>query len=171
MRAFIAIDVPYFDSIKKLQSSIKGKFKAVEPENIHLTLKFLGDIKEGEIEKIKKIVENCKPAPFVMKLKGLGFFPNENYIKIVWIGVEEPEPVSEVMRCIDSRISRLGFKKEKSYVPHITVARVKGKITIDNLKTLKDESFGELKVTELKIKKSTLTEKGPIYEDIALIAL
>jgi len=171
MRAFIAIDVPYSEKLRKLQSSIHGKFKAVEPENIHLTLKFLGEINDKDIYKMKEIVERCKPQPFVMNLRGLGFFPSENHIKIIWIGVEEPELVSGVMQCIDSRTAKLGIKKEKSYVPHITVARVKGKITINNVEKLKRESFGEVNVSKIKIKKSTLTDKGPIYEDIAVIAL
>lgn len=171
MRTFIAIEVPYFREIEELQKSIDGKFKAVERENMHLTLKFLGEIKEGELEKIKNTVEHCKTEPFSIKLKGVGFFPNERYIKVVWIGVENEEKLVEIMKCLDQQLVKLGFKKEKSYVPHLTVARVKGRIEIKNLEKFRNLEFGEITVEEIKIKKSTLTEKGPIYEDLASIQL
>ncbi len=171
MRAFIAIEVPYFKSIEKLQSAIEGKFKAVEPENIHLTLKFLGEIREGDVDKIASFVGSCKPEKFTMRLKGIGFFPNENYIKVVWIGVEDGKIVSDVMKCIDSRLTTMGFKKERSYVPHITVARVKGRIDMDKLQPFKNMVFGDVDVDKIKIKKSTLTQDGPIYEDVAVISL
>ncbi len=171
MRTFIAIEVPYFKSIEKLQGSIEGKFKAVEPENIHLTLKFLGDIREEDVEKIASFVESCKPEKFTMRLKGIGFFPNENYIRIVWIGVENGKIVSEVMKCIDSKLTTMGFKKERCYVPHITVARVKGRIAVDKLQPFKNMVFGEVNVNKIKIKKSTLTQDGPIYEDVSVIYL
>ena len=83
MRSFIAVEVPFFKGIEELQSSIEGKFKAVEKENMHLTLKFLGEISERDVEKIKEEVEKCKTQPFRLKFKGVGFFPNENYIKVV----------------------------------------------------------------------------------------
>ena len=171
MRAFIAIDVPYFRAIGELQRSIEGRFKAVEPENIHFTLKFLGEIDEGLVGEIKKIIEECRPEPFTIKLKGIGFFPSENYIRVVWIGVENPEILTNTMRCIDQKTSKLGFRKERSYVPHLTVARVKGRITIANREKFEDMEFGEIEVREIKLKKSTLTEKGPIYEDILVVPL
>lgn len=171
MRSFIAIEVPFFKGIEELQSSIEGKFKAVEKENLHLTLKFLGEISERDVEKIKEEVEKCKTQPFRLKFKGVGFFPNENYIKVVWVGVENPEKIAEMMRCIDSHLAKFGFKREKSYVPHLTIARVKGKIKIENLEKFRDMEFGEIEVNEIKIKKSTLTPEGPIYEDVEVIPL
>ncbi len=171
MRAFIAIDVPYFRSIEELQRSIQGRFKAVEPENVHFTLKFLGDIPEDMVEEIGAAVEECKPEPFTIRLRGIGFFPNENYIRVVWIGVENPEVLENLMRCIDTRLSRLGFKRERSYVPHLTVARVKGRISIDSREKFESMCFGEVQVKEIKLKRSTLTEKGPIYDDVLVIPL
>ncbi len=171
MRTFIAIEIPYFKGIKELQDNIEGRAKLVENENMHITLKFLGEIEERDVEKIKDIVENCKVDKFRISLKGIGFFPNERYIRVVWIGVENYEPIERMAKCIDSHLSKLGFKREKDYVPHLTVARVKGRINIKNLDKFLSMEFGEVDVQEVKIKKSTLTPQGPIYEDIAVIQL
>ena len=75
------------------------------------------------------------------------------------------------MRCIDYHLTKFGFKREKSYVPHLTIARVKGKIKIENLEKFREMEFGEIEVKEIKIKKSTLTPEGPIYEDVEVIPL
>ena len=171
MRCFIAIDIPYFDLIASLQRRIEGRVKLVEKENIHITLKFIGDINHEILNKIEKIVKDCSPKKYTIRLKGIGFFPNDRYIKVVWIGVEDNGETKKLMKCIDDRISVFGFKKEKEYIPHITIARAKGKIRIINGEDFKDTVFGEMKVEEIKIKKSTLTDKGPIYEDLAVIEL
>ena len=171
MRTFIAVDIPYTNAIRKFQESIEGRVKLVEKENIHITLKFLGEIDEKTFQKVKKCVEECKSDKFKISLKGIGFFPNERYIRVIWIGIENYKPIEEMARCIDSKLSKLGFEREKNYVPHLTVARAKGKIRIDNLSKFRNMAFGEVEVREIKIKKSTLTPHGPIYEDLAIIQL
>ncbi len=171
MRAFIAVDIPFHRRIEELQGSIVGRFKPVERENMHITLKFLGDVDEKKLNAIKSVVEGCKVAPFRIKLHGVGFFPSERYIKVLWIGIENGEEIKRMMMCIDEKLKPLGFKKERSYVPHLTVARVKGKVSIENIDEFRDAYFGEAEIKEVKIKKSTLTEKGPIYEDIFVIQL
>ncbi len=172
MRAFIALDIPFFPDIGRVQDSLKKeRVKFVERENIHITLKFLGDIDEAMVDKIAEIVEECKTQPFTIRLKNIGFFPNEHYVRVIWIGVENGDSIIKMAKCIDSRLSKLGFKKEKSYVPHLTIARVKGRIDISKLESFRTHLFGEAEITEIKIKKSTLTPKGPIYEDIRVIQL
>ncbi len=171
MRAFIAIDIPAEQSILRMQKAINGKVKLVEKENIHITLKFLGDIEEKSIEKIKRIVENCKTQKYFLSVKGVGFFPSEKYVKIIWLGVKDAGETERMMRCIDAHLSKIGFKKERSYVPHITVARAKGPIDIESLRVFQNVEFCKLEVKEVKIKKSTLTSKGPIYDDVAIISL
>ena len=171
MRAFIAIDVPYTKRIEDLQNSIEGHVKLVERENIHITLKFLGEIDRAILENIKKIVDDCKVGKFSINLKGVGFFPNARYIRVVWIGVNNYEPIVKMARCIDEKLSKIGFKKEKNYVPHLTIARAKGRIKIKNLGEFEDLNFLRFEVESVKIKKSTLTERGPVYEDLYEIKL
>ena len=171
MRSFIAIEIPYNKNMEDLQHSIEGRVKLVERENIHITLKFLGEIDESMVEKIREIVENCKVEKFKIRLKGIGFFPNERYIRVIWIGIENYEPIVKMAKCIDAKLSRMGFKKERDYVPHLTVARAKGRVRIKGMENFLNMEFGEVEINEVKIKKSTLTPKGPIYEDIATIQL
>ena len=171
MRCFIAIDAPFTHEIGELQQSIEGKVKLVERENMHLTLKFLGEIDENLIFKIREIIEGCKIEPFSLTLKYVGFFPSERYIRVIWIGVEPQEPIVKISKCIDEKLSQLGFGTEKSYVPHLTIARAKGKIKIKNLERFKNREFGKIEVKVIKIKKSILTSHGPIYETLTTVHL
>ncbi len=171
MRSFIAIEVPFTKEMESLQNSIEGRVKLVERENVHITLKFLGEIDERTFEMVRQIVEDCKVGSFKIVLRGVGFFPNERYVRVVWIGVDNYEPIERMARCIDEKLRKMGFQREKSYVPHITVARAKGRITIRNLENFKNMKFAEMEVKEIKIKKSTLTPNGPVYEDLATIQL
>ncbi len=171
MRCFIAIDVPFLESILRLQNDIEGRVKLVEEENIHITLKFLGEISPEKVNDIVKIVRNCAIKKYRLTLKGVGFFPNERYVKVIWIGVRDNGETSRLMRCIDESLSRLGFKKEREYVPHLTVARAKGRVRVKNIENFRNFEFGQILVNKIKIKKSILTERGPIYEDLAVVNL
>ncbi len=171
MRAFIAIDVPFTPRMREFRENIEGKVKFVEEKNLHLTLKFLGEIDASLIEKIHEIIKGCRREPFTLRFRGVGFFPNERYIRVIWIGVENADPLIAISRCIDAGLTELGFKKEKSYVPHLTIGRAKGPVKIKNLERFKNMEFTTVSVREIKIKKSTLTPKGPIYENISTIQL
>src|SRR3989338_10105623 len=132
MRSFIAIPCP--DEFKGKLVEIQNKIpnfcdaKLVERENIHLTLKFLGEVDDGKIEGIKKQLEFVRNLDmFRVSLVGIGVFPSENYIRVIWIGVDEgANRIIEIQRQIDENLSSIGFKKERDFHPHLTIARVKG---------------------------------------------
>jgi len=175
MRLFVAIDIPINPEMEGVMSYVKkaGKVKAVEKENLHITLKFLGEVSEDKLPYIKNCIEkSCKKfKKFSIKLKGLGAFPSLSRPRVIWIGVDEgKDTISEIMKRLDECFQKLGFKKEKSYVPHMTIARVKGFIKLDPRPYLKKD-FGSVLVEEIKLKKSTLTPKGPIYDDIFILEL
>lgn len=175
MRLFVAVDIPTNTEIEGVMSYVKkaGKVKAVEKENLHITLKFLGEVSDDKLSDIKNCIESsCKNfKKFSIKLKGLGAFPSLSKPRVIWIGVDEGKDIlSEIMRRLDECFHQMGFKKEKSYVPHITIARVKGFIKLDPRPYLKKD-FGSVIVEEIKLKKSQLTPKGPIYDDIFVLEL
>ena len=175
MRLFVAVDIPVNSDIEGVVNYVKksGKVKAVERENLHITLKFLGEVSEDKLPDIKNCIEkSCKDfKKFSIKLKGLGAFPSLSRPRVIWIGVDDGKDVlSEIMRRLDVCFQKLGFKKEKSYVPHMTIARVKGFIKLDPRPYLKKD-FGPVMIEEIKLKKSTLTPKGPIYDDIFVLEL
>ena len=175
-RGFIAIEVEPFPKIIELENEIKNSgaiVKLVEAQNIHITLKFLGDTDEDLIGKIEEIlkdsVENIKP--FEIHFKGAGFFPNQNYIKVMWIGIENIEQLGQIANDIDEKLSEIGYDREKrKFSAHLTVARVKSAKNKDKLIQIVDKykeiEFGKIIVNSIKLKQSELTPKGPIYTTI-----
>ena len=130
-RGFIAVEIPYIEKIKKLHEEIgrvPTNIKLVELENIHITLKFLGDTNEDNIDNIHHIIKNSIQdiQPFSIQLKGTGVFPNRNYIKVIWMGIEKTEKISLISSSLNTQLSTLGFKEEKrGFKPHLTIGRVK----------------------------------------------
>ena len=172
-RGFIAIDIDSFPKLVQFENEIRNlgaNVKLVEPENIHITLKFLGDTNEEYADRIDEIMKDAvkNSNPFEIKLKGAGVFPNQNYIKVMWIGIENGEKIGKIASKIDEKISELGFEKERRrFSAHLTIARVKSAKNKEKLLELiekyRDIEFGSLKVDTIKLKKSELTPKGPIY--------
>lgn len=177
MRAFIAIQLPkkVREECIKVQEKIKDLIKAkfVEEENIHITLKFLGDISESSVKKISKILKDLDFKPFKLELFRLGVFPSEKFIRVVWIGVRPEEKLLELQKKIDDSLTTLGFKKEKKFEGHITIARVKfvknKEEFVKKLREMKPKNIG-FEVKSFELKKSTLTEKGPIYETLSVFS-
>ena len=172
-RGFISIDIGSFQKLIQFGNEIKNSganVKLVEPENIHITLKFLGDTNEVHIDKIEKIMENAVNDidSFEIKFKNVGVFPNQNYIKVLWIGIENKDKLEIIAQKIDKDLLKLGFKKEKrGFSAHLTIGRVRSAKNKDNLLQIiekyKDIEFLNFKVDSIKLKKSELTPKGPIY--------
>lgn len=180
-RGFIAIDIDAVSKIIEFEEEIKRigtNIKLVEPKNIHITLKFLGDTSEDKIEEIKKVIKDSveKIKPFKIVLEGTGVFPNQNYIKVIWVGIKGVDQVRIIADTIDEKLSRLGFGKEKrSFSAHLTVGRIKSAKNKDKiLQTIekyKDFEFAEFEVKSIKLKKSELAPKGPIYTTLKEIKL
>jgi len=175
MRCFIAIDVPneLRERLIKLQRMLLKhcNAKTVEKENLHITMLFLGEIEEKRLKELSEILNNLKKEhPVKVYVRGVGAFPNKNYIRIVWVGCSGLEYLQEKIKKIAKKI---GFESKKEGKPHLTLARVKSVHDKASLKKILDneEIFGEVIVDSVKIKKSTLTKKGPIYEDLHIIKL
>ena len=182
MRAFIAIEVndEVRDNLLKAQERIgskSAKIKFVERENFHITLKFLGEIDEATAEEVKRTLEEIakKHKKHRARVKGIGVFPNPNYVRVIWAGIENDEGIKAIAKDVEREMRRLGFKKDKDFVAHITIGRVKfvrDKLELAMaLKDLANEDFGEFDVEAIELKKSTLTPKGPIYETVARFEL
>lgn len=180
MRLFVAVDIEKeiakrFDEVLRLLSSYKG-IKPVESHNLHITLKFIGEVSETISERIIEKLNEISAEKFQIHLKGFGFFPNKRNPRVIWVGVEEgKEKMEELAKQVNSSLKRLGFKID-DFTPHLTIGRIKRaspnerRSVVEKLLSIEDE-FGYMFVKEFKLKKSILTSKGPIYEDLAIYKL
>ena len=174
MRLFIAIEVPedakgYLSAVQeKISNDIANKIRCVNKNQIHLTLKFLGEVQPDKAEKIKNELKKIAFGPFSVYLDKIGVFPSESYIRVVWVGLKPEEPVLELQKSIDENLKKM-FKKEKDFKAHITLARVKyidnKKKFVEKLKNINIENK-KIDVNNFKLVKSTLTPQGPVYEDL-----
>jgi len=175
MRAFIAIDLP--EKIKKKIAELENDFKKcnltfkwVKPENLHLTLKFLGNINQEQINKINEAITTVsgKFAAFEASLSSFGFFPNARKPRVFFISIDKEELFKSIASELEKELETLGFEKEDRFKSHITLARIKNLKNIESLKekiknTRLDEEFPADTIT---LYKSTLTKEGPIYGKI-----
>lgn len=179
MRCFIAIDVPenikdaIVGVIEKCGLNSKG-VRWIHAENIHLTLKFLGDVKEDLIPDIqRRLAEICKRyAVFNINIRGAGAFPNFKYPNVLWMGIDESEELKRLYEDIEESMFELGFEKEdRKFSPHLTIGRVKDRKGIEpvvkELYTFKDTFFGSIKVNEVLLMRSVLKPTGAEYSKIA----
>ncbi len=180
VRSFIAITIPdnlVISKIRNVQNrlaSTGADIKLVDPENIHLTLKFLGDVDESRLEQVMNLVREITFEPSIMKLDGVGVFPNLGRPRTIWAGITlGVEPLSDIFNFVDSKLVDLGFKREsRRFNPHITLGRVRGgrnrQLLVKVLLELADTCFGDVIVNKIILKKSVLTSKGPIYSNLAI---
>ena len=178
-RAFLALtlDQELRDIIHTFQTKLKtcdGHLKWIEPHNTHITLKFLGDISDQQASHIEQILkEHFNDVPKITThLDQIGTFPSHKSPRILWLGLnDEQKKIKKLAEHIDSHLAKLGFKNEqRSFKAHITLGRFKSlkniaKI-IDGINDLTIPNDSQIVLDEMVLFKSTLTNKGPIYESI-----
>ena len=167
MRCFIGIDLPIeaIKEIKKIQKKLKPNFtgKLTSGKNLHLTLKFLGEIEKNVINNTKKRLSSIKHPPFELTLKELGVF-SQKFIKIIWVKVSGV-PLQPL---VDNSLNGF-FELENRFMGHITIARVKSLADKNSfLQLINKTKINEISfmVRDFYLKESILTKDGPIYKDI-----
>ena len=168
VRAFISVDIPenMQREIVKIQESLpdfRGKF--TETENLHLTLKFLGDIDEKTLSEVKKRLKEIDVHAFETKISEIGVFSPE-YLRIVWLKLDGCD---KLQNAIDDSLSGI-FEKEARFMSHLTIVRIKkikGKERfLNQIKKIKIPDSLKFRIDSFRLKKSTLTPKGPVYDTI-----
>jgi len=187
VRSFIAIDLPenIKSEIRQLQEDFRKsfpRFKWVLITSIHLTLKFLGNVADNQLDPIRKELQKIaeeQPA-FRLSLKETGLFPDMRRPRVVWVGLgDDIEALSHLQKRIDSALTPLGFVPEKrAFTPHLTLARIP-----EGLKPVELEEFGKqwiatqinsslyLVVKAVNLMKSTLRPTGAVYDVLASFPL
>ena len=182
IRAFLAIDLdddlkPKINKIIKEFKQIDTKIKYVELTNLHLTLKFFGDIDKNGLKLLEDAIANVVSEfePFKINISGCGSFPNNNHIKVIWVGIEDDSILKDLHDKLDKEFARIGFDKDRKFSTHLTIGRMKSAKNKDKVKSTIEEfsnfEIGEMEVSQISLKKSTLTPRGPIYEDISIFEL
>jgi len=178
IRAFIAFDIDsdlVFKRLSEVQETLintGADLKLVEPQNIHVTMRFLGDIQPTSIDAIYEEMKKVSFTPFDVELKGLGAFPNLRYARVVWVGIQKgAQELKNIFDQLEPRLQRLGFRPDpKGFNPHLTIARVKsGRNKAElarQVEEMTNHKCGTIRAEYLRLKKSVLTPKGPIYSTL-----
>jgi 2'-5' RNA ligase len=178
IRSFIAVDIDDSEILGRLADAQQtlaksgADLKLVKPENIHITMRFLGNTAPPMVDKIHAAMEQVTFAPFPVKIQSLGAFPTLKYARVVWAGIQTGvTKLADIFDQLEPRLQDLGMKPDKKgFSPHITLARVRSgrhkAELVQGISDLANAEFGVLEVTCLKLKKSTLTPRGPIYSTL-----
>lgn len=172
MRLFVAVDLS--DEVREKLSPLLAELskmsglKTVEKENLHATLLFLGEVPEMKVPQIREELSKIKFESFKIELSEVGAFPSVSNPRVVWIGAKDDGKLKMLADEVYERLKKLGFKRDKDFVAHITIARVKRRC--ENLKNFVSihakDKFGEMIVDNFKLKQSILRPQGPIYKDV-----
>lgn len=178
IRSFIAFDIDNdvvlrrFSEVQGILINTGADLKLVKPQNIHITMRFLGDISMQMIDPIHDTMKEIFSTPFDVYIRGVGEFPNPKRIRVVWAGIRSgAENLKDVFEQLEPRLRRLGFKPDfKGFNPHITLTRVRTSRhkteLIQSVGNLVDYEFGIVRAKCLRLKKSVLTPRGPIYSTL-----
>ena len=184
IRSFIAVELPddVLSAVSRVQGHLKSygfRAKWVRPANIHITLKFLGDIDSGTIDAIASAMvsaaEGC--APISLSAKGIGVFPNTKRPRVLWVGLTgEVNLLVDLQRKLDDRLSDIGFAKERrSFKGHLTLGRFKARVNSSEitraLMEFEDFETQSFMARELILFKSELSPSGAVYSKLEGISL
>ena len=178
IRSFIAFDIDSESVLKRMTevqtmlTKTGADLKLVEPKNIHMTLRFLGNITLSRVEKIFEEMKKVQFTPFDVRLHGVGAFPNPRYPRVVWAGITQgADQLRSIFEQLEPKLLGLGFEPDsKGFSPHLTIARVRsGRNRVELAKCLSENEnceFGVIDAKCLKLKRSDLTPRGPIYSTL-----
>lgn len=191
IRAFIAIELPaalrqHLGEVEKEIQSRAGEgarraVRWVPVENMHLTLKFLGEVSTGSLEALSRMlqVEAARHKPFSLMVGGLGAFPNLRRPRVIWVGLEAPPDLLSLQHSIEAETSRLGYPaEERPFSPHLTLGRIAQNALPTEValvsRVLGDTSlgaFGQVQVDQLHLFRSDLRPGGAVYTSLQVFPL
>jgi 2'-5' RNA ligase len=171
-RVFSAVDIQdekTLDKLAEIRERLDLGFSKVQEKKMHITLQFFEDIDQREIEEVKKTLGNIQHGPFKIEIKGLGAFPSEDYIRVVWAGVNSHE-IFDLQK--EAKVHDVPSDDRHEFKPHVTLLRVKD-VSKGRKKKLqrmirehKKEELAEIKVDSVKLFESRLTGKGSDYRKL-----
>lgn len=180
-RGFVAVDLPPTDALDRFTAALRdsgGSLRVIDPRQVHVTLKFLGETEEGLADAIIDALRRSTQDvhPFRVRIVGTGCFPSRSRIHVVWVGMEDPGPLPRIAGRLDAELEPLGFPRDRRpFSPHVTIARVKTRRNLDGVRRAMDafavETFGEHDVRDIRLKKSVLSPEGATYSTVGRVEL
>ena len=177
VRAFVALELTgeIRDRLKEAQENLRGcsaRLTLVEPALIHITLKFLGEVAEKDLPQVSAAIRSVSFSPFPVTV-GAVTVNNPKRPHTVWCSISDGGEGKKLFRQLEEVLAPLGFEREtRGFTPHATLARVKvpdpSLFTV--IRALEGTTYGDCMIRGMKLKKSTLTPKGPVYEDLLEVA-
>jgi 2'-5' RNA ligase len=188
VRAFIAIDLTteILQRLDQVSTQLKTRLEGVPVrwvtvDNIHLTLKFLGDVSLANVEMLEKILQTEVNAHHVFEISvgQLGAFPSNRRPRVVWVGVEAPAELSAVQNGVENAMARLGYAREdRPFSPHLTLGRISRnanrqdeRLIGDAIESIKLGFLGVARVNEVHLYRSDLHPSGAVYTRLFTAAL
>lgn len=180
MRTFIAVRIEHTPELRRVHSRLAelgDRFRPVPLENLHLTLKFLGETSASQLPDIGSIVQHVAENRPVLcvHLIGLGAFPHERRPSVVWVGFKQAEPLCQMATDLERDLALIGFSPEdREFQPHLTLLRIKSRPPEELFTLLAAETqtdFGMVKIASVELIESELTRSGSRYTTLAKYAL
>lgn len=184
MRLFVSVDPPgdLAPAIGDVQRELRDAsgLDFTDPTQAHLTLKFLGEVPEGQLGPIEdavgEAVGGAGVEPFEATVEGIGAFPSREYIRVVWLGIGRgSEELTRLHEAIEARTTEMGFEPEgHEFTPHVTIARMNhagGKDLVQQVLRERDPEVGTIAVEEVRLTESDLGPEGPEYSTVARFQL
>ncbi len=181
LRCFIAVEFPgplkevvarTMDVLKKFGADVRW----VPTENVHLTLKFLGETEESMVVRISDALSErlSSYSPFYINISGVGCFPDIRRPRIIWVGIEESPALKGLAGDVESALVDLGYPAdERAFSPHLTIGRVRSlkgiRGMMKDLEKLAAYSFGSMEIKKVSLMKSELRPAGAEYGSLAEI--
>ena len=184
IRSFLAIELSETirRKIEEVQKELKlfhADVRWVNPQNIHLTLKFFGNIDESRIDPIIESLEGLLRAtfPFPLSIYGMGAFPHFKNPRVIWMGLKEGREILEgLQKGVDGELKKIGFEQEeREFHPHLTIGRARSSRgrdeLVERMEKYREEEFGHLRVERVVLFQSDLKPSGPVYTSLRELEL
>ena len=176
VRAFVALEIPanVVDSLVQAEKELEATgadIKLVERENLHLNLKFLGEISEAQASQARSRLAKLSLKGADIAVRGVGAFPSPSRPRVVWAGVapEDEHLVVPIAEGVLAALEGIGERDDRPFRPHVTLGRVRTgrnmRELVEVLRRNAGREFGAAGLREIKLKSSTLTPSGPVYKD------
>jgi RNA 2',3'-cyclic 3'-phosphodiesterase len=184
MRLFVAVNLPARDQVRvhKAASPLRDAglpIRWMEPGGIHLTLKFLGEVRASDVAEVERAVARAaaKSRPFRVLMEGVGAFPTPRRPRVIWLGVEATPELRCLKQDVEWEIAPLGFDREtRGFQPHLTLGRATPEAAAGDFRDFeavvsKVRFSGVLNVNSVELMRSTLSGKGAIHEVVRSVPL